>query len=139
MLFRSGDSLVQGVIELGFRAPPGPEMSAFLDNAAPAIAAAVKAALAGESGKMVILIRSEKENYAVHTMLAPLDQIANGVKAFPEKWIGEDKMSIHPDFVRYALPLIQGELQLPYEQGLPKYAQLSAIPVQRRLEKFVTA
>jgi 6-phosphofructokinase len=101
--------------------------------------AAVKAALAGESGKMVILTRSEKENYAVQTMLAPLDQIANGVKAFPEKWIGEDKMSIHPDFVRYALPLIQGELQLPFDQGLPKYAQLSAIGVQRRLEKYVTA
>jgi hypothetical protein len=48
-------------------------------------------------------------------------------------------MSIHPDFVRYALPLIQGEMQLPYDQGLPKYAQLSAIAVQRRLEKYVTA
>ncbi|GBL43371.1 pyrophosphate--fructose 6-phosphate 1-phosphotransferase [Verrucomicrobiota bacterium] len=100
---------------------------------------AVKAAVAGESGKMVILTRSEKENYAVKTMLAPLTEIANGVKAFPDKWIGEDRMSIHPDFVRYALPLIQGELQLPYEQGLPRYAQLSAIRVQRRLEKFVSA
>jgi hypothetical protein len=40
--------------------------------------------------------------------------------------------------VRYALPLIQGEMQLPYDQGLPKYAQLSAIAVQRRLEKYVT-
>ena len=88
---------------------------------------------------MVILTRSEKEAYAVQTLLAPLDQIANGVKAFPEKWIGEDKMSVHPDFVRYALPLIQGEMQLPYDQGLPKYAQLSAIAVQRRLEKYVTA
>ena len=61
------------------------------------------------------------------------------MKAFPDKWIGEDRMSIHPDFVRYALPLIQGELQLPYEQGLPRYAQLSAIRVQRRLETFVSA
>jgi 6-phosphofructokinase 1 len=100
---------------------------------------AVKAAVAGESGKMVIITRSEKENYGVKTLLAPLSEIANGVKAFPDKWIGEDRMSIHPDFVRYALPLIQGELQLPYEQGLPRYAQLSAIHVQRRLEKFVSA
>lgn len=99
---------------------------------------AVKAAINGESGKMVILARSEKENYAVHTLLAPLNEIANGVKVFPEKWIGEDRMSIHPDFIRYALPLIQGELQLPYDQGLPKYAQLSANLVQRRLDKYVT-
>ena len=100
---------------------------------------AVKAAIKGESGKMVILHRSTKEQYAVETSLAPLTDIANGVKAFPEKWIGEDKMSIHPEFVRYALPLIQGELQLPYEQGLPRYAQLSAVRVQRKLEAYQTA
>jgi ATP-dependent phosphofructokinase / diphosphate-dependent phosphofructokinase len=100
---------------------------------------AVKAAVAGESGKMVILNRTGKDQYAVETLLAPLADIANGVKAFPEKWIGEDKMSIHPDFARYAQPLIQGELQLPYEQGLPRYAQLSAIRVQRKLEPYQTA
>jgi hypothetical protein len=48
-------------------------------------------------------------------------------------------MSIHPEFVRYALPLIQGELQLPYEQGLPRYAQLSAVRIQRKLEAYQTA
>jgi 6-phosphofructokinase 1 len=100
---------------------------------------AVKAAVKGETGKMVILSRSGKEQYAVDTLLAPLADIANGVKAFPEKWIGEDKMSIHQDFARYAQPLIQGELQLPYEQGLPRYAQLSAIRVQRKLEPYQTA
>lgn len=100
---------------------------------------AVKAAIAGESGKMVILNRTGKDQYGVQPLLAPLADIANGVKAFPEKWIGEDKMSIHPDFARYALPLIQGELQLPYEQGLPRYAQLSAIRVQRKLEPYQTA
>jgi len=101
--------------------------------------AAVKAAIRGETDKMVTLLRGDQDHYTVETGLAPLSEIANGVKAFPDKWIGEDRMSIHPDFARYALPLIQGELQLPYEQGLPRYAQLSAIRVQRRLEKFVSA
>ena len=101
---------------------------------------AVKAAVKGETGKMVILNRtSNKDQYGVETLLAPLVDIANGVKAFPEKWIGEDKMSIHPDFVRYALPLIQGELQLPYEQGLPRYAQLSAKRVPLKLESYTSA
>jgi 6-phosphofructokinase 1 len=101
---------------------------------------AVKAAIKGESGKMVIMSRTGKEQqYGVETLLAPLADIANGVKAFPEKWIGEDKMSIHPEFARYALPLIQGELQLPYEQGLPRYAQLSKVRVQRKLEAYTTA
>jgi hypothetical protein len=48
-----------------------------------AVAPPLKAALEGESGKMVTPTRSEKEAYAVQTLLAPLDQIANGVKAFP--------------------------------------------------------
>ena len=99
----------------------------------------MKAAVKGESGKMVIMSRTGKEQYGVETLLAPLADIANGVKAFPEKWIGEDKMSIHPDFARYALPLIQGELQLPYEQGLPRYAELSKKRVQRKLEAYPTA
>jgi 6-phosphofructokinase 1 len=97
-------------------------------------AAAVRAALAGESGQMVTMVRSGKEAYAVETRLAPLTEIANGVKAFPPEWIGEDRMSVSPDFVKYALPLIQGEMQLPFEQGLPRYAQISLFKVQRRLE-----
>jgi ATP-dependent phosphofructokinase / diphosphate-dependent phosphofructokinase len=101
--------------------------------------AAVKAALNGSTGQMVTLVRSGKEPYGVTTHLEPLANIANGVKAFPDKFIGEDRMSIHPDFVRYALPLIQGELQIPYDQGLPKYAQLSAKRVARKLEKYETA
>jgi 6-phosphofructokinase 1 len=88
---------------------------------------------------MVIMSRTGKEQYGVETLLAPLADIANGVKVFPEKWIGEDKMSIHPDFARYALPLIQGELQIPYEQGLPRYAELSKKRVQRLLEAYPTA
>lgn len=100
--------------------------------------AAVRAAIAGESGKMVILVSTGKDTYTVQTELASLELVANGVKAFPEIWIGEDRMSISPEFVRYAFPLIQGEVQIPYEQGLPKYAQLSAFAVQRRLEKYVT-
>jgi len=99
--------------------------------------AAVKAALAGESGQMVVLARVEgKDHYAVKTALAPLGEIANGVKAFPANWIGSDRMSIELPFIKYAAPLIQGEIQLPYENGLPRYAQLAAIRVKRHLESF---
>ncbi|MGA0133885.1 MAG: 6-phosphofructokinase [Opitutales bacterium] len=102
-------------------------------------AAAVRAALAGESGQMVTLVRTGKDAYAVETRLAPLTEIANGVNAFPADWIGEDGMSISQEFVKYALPLIQGEIQLPFEQGLPRYAQITPLKVARRLEKFAGA
>jgi 6-phosphofructokinase 1 len=99
--------------------------------------AAVKAALAGESGKMVVLARIEgKDHYAVKTALAPLADIANGVKAFPANWIGSDRMSIEIPFIKYAAPLIQGEIVLPFDNGLPRYAQLASARVKRTLEPF---
>jgi 6-phosphofructokinase 1 len=100
--------------------------------------AAVQAAVAGETGKMIVLAREDKDTYAVKTELAPLEEIANSVKPFPAAWIGEDKMSIGYQFTKYAQPLIQGELDIPYENGLPKYAQLAAERVERKLEAYDT-
>jgi 6-phosphofructokinase 1 len=111
--------------------------------------AAVKAAIAGISGKMVTLVRDDKgSSYSVHTDLAPLEDIANQVKPFPEAWIGEDKMSINFAFAKYAKPLIQGEVQLTYHapaeeknpyDGFPKFAQLAHVRVERKLEPYELA
>ena len=60
------------------------------DEAFMAGQAAVKAAIEGETDKMVILVRSEGENYQCETSLADLSEIANGVKEIPEEWISED-------------------------------------------------
>jgi 6-phosphofructokinase 1 len=98
--------------------------------------AAVQAAIAGETGKMVVLVREDRENYAVKTELAPLEEVANTVKAFPANWIGEDKMSIGFQFTKYAQPLIQGEVALPHDGGLPKFAQLAAIRIERKLDAY---
>ena len=57
------------------------------DEAFMAGMAAVKAAVSGETDKMVILVRAEGENYQCETSLAPLSEIANGVKEIPEDWI----------------------------------------------------
>ncbi len=101
------------------------------DEAFLAGAAAVKAAIAGETGKMVILVREEKDRYGVTTGLASLSEIANGVKKFPENWIGEGGMTIGYQFVRYALPLIQGSIEGVDESGLPKMATLRRLPVEK--------
>lgn len=111
-----------------------------VDEAFLAGKAAVQAAVAGETGKMIVLVREEnKDQYAVTTDLAPLEEIANNVKPFPASWIGEDKMSVGFQFTKYAQPLIQGELTLSYENGLPKYAQLSAERVERKLDAYDTS
>lgn len=103
--------------------------------------AAVRAAIDGETGKMVVLVREDKEGkdtYSIRTELVPLDEVANATKVFPSTWIGEDKMSIGFQFAKYAQPLIQGEVVVPCEGGLPKFAQLAATRVERKLDAYET-
>lgn len=99
-------------------------------------AAAVKAAVAGESGKMIVIVREARDLYSVRMELSDLDGIANCEKVVPAQWIGENGMSVGPQFARYALPLIHGEPKLTYENGLPKYAELARYPVDKKCTPY---
>lgn len=98
--------------------------------------AAVRAAVAGETDKMVTLIRGETDHYTCETGLAPLAEIANGVKKLPREWINEDGVSMNFQFLRYAQPLVQGEVTLPYENGVPVYARLDKSRVDKLLAPY---
>ncbi|MDG1139126.1 MAG: 6-phosphofructokinase [Opitutales bacterium] len=104
------------------------------DEAFMAGGAAVKAAVAGETDKMVILVRSEGEDYECETSLAPLSEIANGVKEIPADWISEDGISMTAKFIKYCQPLIQGEVEVPYDNGVPAYVRLSKRRVRKVLD-----
>ncbi|HAE23127.1 MAG TPA: 6-phosphofructokinase [Spirochaetaceae bacterium] len=82
---------------------------------------AVRLALAGESGKMVTLVRKPGAAYGCETGLAELSQVANGEKLFPKEWIGDDGYSVRQEFIDYARPLIMGEVQPLMEGGLPSF------------------
>jgi ATP-dependent phosphofructokinase / diphosphate-dependent phosphofructokinase len=107
-----------------------------VDEAFLAGAAAVKAAVSGVTDKMVTLLRGESDHYACETGLADLSEIANGVKKLPREWINEDGVSMNHQFVRYATPLIQGEVTLPYEHGVPQFARLDRVPVEKTLAGY---
>lgn len=96
--------------------------------------AAVSAAVDGETDKMVTLLRADGDHYKCETGLADLAEVANGVKKLPESWINEDGVSMNFNFYKYALPLIQGEVQVPYEDGVPSFAQLKMIKIGRKLD-----
>lgn len=96
--------------------------------------AAVKAAIKGESGKMVTLQRVEGAEYKFETGLADLKEIANQVKAFPLQWVNEDGVSLNYQFHKYAMPLINGEVQMPWENGLPNFVRISNARVEKKLE-----
>jgi 6-phosphofructokinase len=98
--------------------------------------AAVRAAIAGETDKMVTLVRGETDHYTCETGLAPLSDIANSVKKLPREWINEDNISMNFQFLRYAQPLIQGEMSVPHDNGVPVYARLEKVRVDKTLPPY---
>ena len=126
-------------VKLGMaqRAAANSASKADSDEAFMAGQAAVKAAVEGETDKMVILVRSEGDSYSCETGLAPLSEIANGVKLLPESWINEDGVSMSYNFIKYALPLIQGEVEVPFENGVPQYIKLKKIYIDKQLPAYI--
>jgi 6-phosphofructokinase len=98
--------------------------------------AAVQAAIEGETDKMVTLVRGETDHYTCETGLAPLSDVANSVKKLPREWINEDGVSMNFQFLRYAQPLIQGEVTLPYDNGVPVFARLDKVRVDKQLPAY---
>jgi 6-phosphofructokinase len=98
--------------------------------------AAVKAAINGETDKMITLVRGDTEAYSCETGLAPLAEIANSVKKLPLEWINEDGVSMNFQFLRYAQPLVQGEVVVPYDTGLPVFAHLDKSRVDKQLPAY---
>jgi len=98
--------------------------------------AAVKAAINGETDVMVTLVRGETDHYTCETGLAPLTDVANNVKKLPREWINEDGVSMNFQFLRYAQPLIQGEITLPHDAGVPTFARLDKVRIDKALPPF---
>ncbi|HYC70363.1 MAG TPA: 6-phosphofructokinase [Opitutaceae bacterium] len=98
--------------------------------------AAVKAAVGGETDKMVTLVRGDGDQYTCETGLAAIADTAASTKRLPREWINEDGVSLNFQFFRYATPLIQGEVQVPFENGLPIYTRLAKESVDKALPAY---
>ncbi len=82
---------------------------------------AVELAVQGVSGKMVTLERVSDDPYLCRTGEAKLADVANGEKYLPREWISDDGFFVTDEFIKYARPLIQGEVRPFIEDGLPKF------------------
>ena len=91
--------------------------------------AAVEAAVSGVTDKMVAFActRTEDGGYRCDTKLLDLSSVANYEKKVPVEWINERGNDISDEFIRYALPLIQGETGMVKENGLPRFAKLKKV------------
>lgn len=86
--------------------------------------AAVKAALAGETGKMSALKRLHNHPYLCVSEMVDVHAVANLEKKVPLEWITSDGTHVTKDFVHYARPLIQGELSPMFVNGVPMHMHL---------------
>ena len=96
--------------------------------------AAVKAAVEGRSGFMVKIVRDNSAgSIRWGTGLQPLEDIANVEHFLPRDWVTEDGFLPNEKFIEYARPLIEGQVKVPIEGGLPKYVALEKSPVEKKL------
>ena len=86
--------------------------------------AAVEYALAGKSGLMVTIERTTDEPYNSAAGEIGLEKVANIERKLPREWINAAGNYVKDNFIRYARPLIEGEVTLPMQNGLPAYARL---------------
>jgi 6-phosphofructokinase len=83
--------------------------------------AAVRAAERGESGKMMRFVRRPGDVYQVDINCEDIAKIANKIRKVPDEFITSEGNNITDAGIDYLLPLIQGEPDIVFENGLPKH------------------
>jgi ATP-dependent phosphofructokinase / diphosphate-dependent phosphofructokinase len=93
---------------------------------------AVQAAVAGVTDKMIGFKRVSSNPYKIKYVRIPLQKAANEEQKVPLHWIKEDNTGLTQEYIDYALPLIQGDEKAKLEDGLPRFAKLKKIRVQKK-------
>ena len=88
---------------------------------------AVEAAVSGVTDKMVAFECDRTNGYSCKAVLQPLDIVANIEKKVPREWINEAGNGMKQEFIDFVLPLIQGEMDTPKENALPRFARLKKV------------
>ncbi|HJA92049.1 MAG TPA: 6-phosphofructokinase [Candidatus Eisenbergiella merdipullorum] len=82
---------------------------------------AVKAAEEGKTGMMITLNRNGDDPYQCGTSAYDIHAIANVERPVPAEWITEDGCNVNEEYIKYARPLIMGELQPLFVNGVPRH------------------
>ena len=92
---------------------------------------AVELASNGVTSVMTIVVRESNAPYVVSFSSADISGIANEAKEVPVDWINAAGNDVTEEMVEYLAPLIVGETAVVYENGLPKYAKIPHLNVQK--------
>ncbi len=97
--------------------------------------AAVEFALAGKKAVMTTIVRKPGKTYRWEVGEADLSEVANVERKMPRSYITRDGFGISDECRAYLQPLIVGEDYPPYKNGLPQYARLKKVLVEKKLKQ----
>ena len=91
-------------------------------NEAEAVGArAVEEVKKGNTGMMVTIQRVSEDPYKSETDIYDIHDIANVEKKIPNEWIDKENKQMTDEFIKYARPLIIGELLPIFKDGVPTH------------------
>jgi len=82
---------------------------------------AVEAAVSGVSGVMMVFRRVSNDPYKTEIGHEDIRRLANTIRKVPEVYISPEKNGVTRECLEYILPLIAGEPDITYKNGLPVY------------------
>lgn len=85
---------------------------------------ACQLALAGESGLMASIERCSNSPYQVKFKGVLVSEVSNQEKTVPADYINEEGNDVTAKMIEYLNPLIQGEISMICENGIPKHMEL---------------
>ena len=86
---------------------------------------AVKTSMSGETGVMMVFNRISNNPYVVECDYKDVSEIANLEQRIPVEWINDAHNDIQQELYDYLYPLIQGEVNLQYKNGIPAYININ--------------
>ena len=92
-----------------------------VDEAFAAGEAAVEMAISGKSGVMSGFKRLSDAPYKMEITAFDINEVANFEKGIPKNMITEDGFFVTEDFITYAKPLIAGEQEIIFADGLMQF------------------
>ncbi len=85
---------------------------------------AVSFACDGQTGVMLAFVRKNSPNYEVEIISVPVEEVANKVKFVPNNFINDEKNNVTKECIDYISPLILGEKEIKYKNGVPVHIRL---------------
>jgi len=87
-------------------------------------AKALERALEGYTAEMSIITRESSNPYKAVIGSVNVEKVANYEKTVPLEWLNAEKNNVTKEMIEYLYPLIQGEYNVLYENGIPKHIRL---------------